>query len=146
MRRRRISILLLMIWLLGACSTVDTPPVPTATAPPIQQLRIENAGNIAIPGLVVLLPGANANALAMQVPFGDLVSGGVTAYQNVPSGVYRYSAYSYRLNNQIVTQPVTDWMGEKPLLGQQFTYRIAFDPTQPTGNQIKLLEVLIDTP
>ena len=146
MRRRRISILLLMSLLISACSTVDTPPVPTATARPIQQLRIENAGNVAIPGLVVLFPGANINALASQVPFGDLASGGVTAYQSVPSGVYRYSAYSYRLNNQIVTQPVRDWMGEKPLLGQQFTYRIAFDPTQPTGNQIKLLEVVIDTP
>ena len=112
----------------------------------MQQLRIENAGNINLTGLVVLFPGATTNAQAMEVPFGDLANGAVTAYAHVPSGVYRYAAYTYRLNNQVVTQPVTDWMGESPMVGRQFTYRIIFDQLQPFGKQIKLLEVVIDTP
>lgn len=62
----------------------------------------------------------------------------------MPSGVYRYAAYEYTLENRTIYQAVTDWLGEKPLPGTQFTYEISLDTTRVQGDQIQLVTVLTD--
>ncbi len=132
--------------LLGACATPVVPPPTPPTATISQQLRVENVGSTPITGLVVLFPGSTAEAAARRVPFGDLAAGATSAYQDVPGGVYRYAAYEYRVAGRVVTQFVMDWMGEQPMAGQRFTYRIALDPQRVQGDQIQLIEVLPETP
>ena len=60
--------------------------------------------------------------------------------------VYRYGAYAYTLDGEPMTQPVTDWVGENPMAGRQFTYEIRLDPAQIQGGQMILVNVLTDTP
>ena len=59
-------------------------------------------------------------------------------------GVYRYSAYGYTLDGKPVLQRVADWVGESPMPGTAFTYRIQFDPTRRDGAQIVLIGVTVD--
>ena len=54
--------------------------------------------------------------------------------------------YAYTLAGEPVTQPVTDWVGENPMAGRQFTYEIRLDPAQIQGGQMILVNVLTDTP
>lgn len=107
------------------------------------ELRIANAGNEDIEGLVVLFPDIDPSATA-RIEFGDIASGETTEYIAVPGGVYRYAAYEYTLDGQTVHQPVTDWVGEVPLEGARFTYQISLDTTGVRGDQIRLGEVLTD--
>jgi hypothetical protein len=39
-----------------------------------------------------------------------------------------------------------DWVGEGPMTGSKFTYRVALDSTRMVGNQIQLVEVRVDEP
>ncbi len=130
--------LVLAALILSACRSVS----PAAN----QRLRIVNSGNADIQALTVLFPGPSADALATRVRFGDISAGQMTGYQDVPGGVYQYAAYEYTLKGQTVTQPVTDWVGERPMPGRQFTYRIACDPQERPGGQIKLEQVIVDQP
>ncbi len=140
---RRGVLLIILFCLAGACAA----PTATPTAvPPLQQLRIVNSGNQDIAGLIVLVPGPTADAEAVRVAFGDVPAGKTTAYRDVPSGVYRYAAYEYTLHSRLVAQAVVDWVGESPMKGQKFTYRIELDPNKEPGGQIQLLEVLVDVP
>jgi len=59
-------------------------------------------------------------------------------------GVYRYVAHEYTLKGNVVRQPVIDWVGENPIEGKKFTYQIVLDPKKVEGNQITLVEVLVD--
>jgi len=131
-----------------ATQVVATEAVATVppTTMPRQQLRIVNEGRADIKGLAVLFPGATAMAEATQIPFGDVAVGETTAYREVPSGVYRYAAYMYLLEGKTVTQPVIDWVGESPMAGTQFTYRIKLDLGKVQGNQMELIEALVDAP
>ncbi len=131
----------LVALILPACQS----GLPTLNRPR-QQLRIVNSGTADVQGLVVLFPGPTADSLAARVAFGDVEPGQTTEYRDVPSGVYRYAAYEYTLKDQKVTQAVVDWIGESPMAGQQFTYRLSRDPQEPPGNQIKLEQVLVDKP
>jgi hypothetical protein len=45
-----------------------------------------------------------------------------------------------------VTQSVVDWIGESPMAGKKFTYRLALDLVKKYGDQIRLIEVLVDVP
>ncbi len=134
------ALLLLLLGLLSACSLPGSPP------PALQELRIVNAGNADITGLIVLFPGPTADSQATQVEFGDIPAGKTTEYRSVPGGVYRYSAYQYTLDGRQINQPVVDWVGEKPMEGAKFTYQIQLDPTQMPGRQIELTGVLVDSP
>lgn len=140
---------LLFVWAIygvSSCEPLGAPVPPTPTPVALQQLRITNEGSEDIHGLVVLFPGSSANASAAQTVFGDIPAGATTAYQDISSGVYRYAAYRSTINGQQVTQPVVDWMGETPLRGQRFTYRIASDSRNARNNPIQLLGVAIDAP
>ncbi len=103
-----------------------------------------NSGGEDIQGLSVLFPGPTADSEATRVQFGDVPAGATSSYQAVPSGVYRYAAYEYRLDGRLVLQPVMDWVGERPMDGQAFTYEIKLDLQQPTGGQIQLVNVSVD--
>ena len=107
---------------------------------PVQQLRVVNSGSTDIMGLTVLFPGSTA------VEFGDVPAGHTTEYQDVPSGVYRYAAYRYMLDSRLVTQPVRDWVGESPMEGERFTYRIDLDSQKEHGSRVDLIEVVVDKP
>ncbi len=137
------------IWilLLAGFAYACTSPVgqPVAT-PASQELRIVNAGSQAIVGLKVLFPGDSAEAQATRIDFGDVPAGKASEYRSVPGGVYRYAAYEYSLNGRLVQQPVVDWVGEKPMDGSRFTYRIELDATKPPGGQVQLIEVQVDVP
>jgi hypothetical protein len=78
--------------------------------------------------------------------FGDIPAGKVTDYKTVSLGVYRYAAYEYSFSGRQVNQYVVDWVGENPLQGERFTYRINFNTNNKIGNQIELLEVTVDAP
>ncbi|MCJ7513066.1 MAG: hypothetical protein MUO23_08870 [Anaerolineales bacterium] len=111
-----------------------------------QQLRIANGSNEDIAGLTVLFPAASLDPPVIRVEFGDVLAGATTDYREVPSGVYRYAAYEYKLGGRVLTQRVEDWFGETPIEGHRFTYRIEFRRQGETGGQIQLLELLVDDP
>ena len=108
-----------------------------------QELRISNVGDEDIQNLIIVFPG-DTPMIPVRVDFGAVRSGATTVYQAMPIGVYRYAAYEYTLENRTIYQAVTDWLGEKPLSGTQFTYEISLDTTRVQGNQIQLLTVLAD--
>ncbi len=113
---------------------------------PQQQLRVTNSGGQAIRGLVVLFPGLRAESQATRIEFGNIPAGGTTEYENAPTGVYRYAAYEYTVDDRVVGQAVVDWIGESPLDGTKFTYRVELDPKGTPGRQIELKEVIVDVP
>ena len=136
----------LFIFLIGF-ATGCSPLVPTpVSTPAVQELRITNAGRVDIAGLTVLFPGPTADAEAIRVEFGNVPAGKTTDYRSVPRGVYRYAAYEYGIDGRSVEQPVVDWVGESRMAGVKFTYQIALDPQKQPGNQIQLLQVLVDGP
>ncbi len=124
-RRLPICLLILLVAIVSACAG-QTAATPTRAVTP--QLRIVNNGNTDIQELVILFPGITSDAEARQVPFGNVAVRKTTEYREVPGGVYRYAAYSYKLDGRVVTQPVTDWVGERPMTGSKFTYRLVLDP------------------
>lgn len=125
----------------GEATTTSTEPTnvvtTSGTAVTGPQLRVANAGSTDVDDLVVLFPES-------RVEFGDVASDQTTDYQEVPGGVYKYAAYEYTLDGEVVLQRVLDWVGEVPMQGAKFTYQIAFDPAKPVGLQIELLAVEID--
>ena len=132
----------LIIWLILSLAATNA----CTSSAQSQQLRIMNRGSEDIKGLSVLFPGATSDSEAIRIPFGDLPAGTTSAYQTVPSGVYRYAAYEYMLDGRPISQAVVDWMGEGPMKGQAFTYEIELDLQQPPGGQIQLVEVSVDKP
>jgi hypothetical protein len=109
-----------------------------------QKLRITNQSAYTISDLRVRFPEE-------YVTFGDVLPGETTDYQDVMHGVYRYSGYTIKLDGKEYQQVPYDYMGEKPLQGYAFTYRLNFDPirktdpVQKTGIQvIQLVEVRLD--
>ncbi len=109
----------------------------TALAPEPPRLRIVNTSAFAIENLTVIFPQE-------QIPFGNVPAGATTEYRPVPAGVYRYAAYRFLINGALVTQPVTDWVGEKPMEGNSFTYFVEFDPTQLVPQMIRHVQVTRD--
>lgn len=133
----------LLFALLSACTLQKNTATPT---PELQQLRITNRGSSDITGLVILFPGSSPEAEATKIEFGDLPAEQTSAYRSVPSGVYAYAAYNYRIGDREVTQAVTDWVGESPLAGKKFTYQLALDLQKIDGDQMQLIDVLVDEP
>ena len=135
-----------LVFITVLISSCNVPSVNPTVTPVFQQLRIVNSGVQDIEGLVVLFPGSTADSEAIEVEYGDVPAGATTEYQNVPGGVYQYSAYEYFWKGGLVTQPVIDWVGESPMTGDKFTYSILLDPQSVEGNQMQLMAVLVDVP
>jgi hypothetical protein len=139
---KRLLLTLPGLLLLAGCGMIKAPGIKEVSAQ--QQLRIENAGSQEVRGLTVLFPGPTADSPARRIEFGDIAAGQTSAYRDVPGGVYRYAAYEYTLDGRLVQQSVIDWIGESPMQGTKFTYRLALDPTKEQGEQIQLIEVRVD--
>lgn len=145
-RATTLALALALALLLAACQRGMAPPTVPPTATALARLRIANLSDVPIEGLVVAFPALNETMLSLRVPFGDVPAGGMSDYREIPGDVYRYAAYRYTLDGAMVDQPVTDWVGEVPMAGSAFTYTLSFDPRQPPGNQLSLVEVTVDTP
>jgi hypothetical protein len=140
----------LLIGCLGlahsGCTPAPTPsptPAPTPTHPSPQRLRVHNAGPTDIKGLVV---GFAVVGFAVdRIAFGDIAPGATTAYKTVPHGVLAYAAYSFQTDGRETDQAVTDFIGEQPLPGSDFTYGVDYDPSRWSKNEaIRLLGVTTD--
>jgi hypothetical protein len=104
----------------------------------VPSLRITNHGSLPIKNLVVLFPQD-------RIEFGDVPAGTTTEYKEVSNGVFRYAAYQFEVDGQVVTEPAIDWIGESPMNGNLFTYTLDFDPGRTnTGDRIRLIEVKSD--
>ncbi len=134
------------LWLVASLIMVSNLASACARPQDPQQLRIVNSGSTDIKGLSVLFPGPTSDSEAIRVKFGDVAASSATAYQDIPGGVYRYAAYEYVLDGRSISQPVVDWVGERPMDGRQFTYSIQLDLQKPAGGQIQLVDVSVDTP
>ena len=89
-----------------------------------------NVGLRDIEGLVVLFPNE-------RVEFGDVAAGTTTQYLISSVGVYGYAAYEFLVGGVVKHQPVIDWVGEKPMDGEAFTYSIVL-LEGPSGPSIRL--------
>ena len=58
--------------------------------------------------------------------------------------MYRYAAYQVRVNGATVTQPVIDWVGERPMDGESFTYALDVDTGRPFHSMVRLVRVTRD--
>ena len=104
----------------------------------VPRLRIINNGSAPIKNLVVLFPQD-------RIEFGDVPAGTTTEYKETPNGVFRYAAYQFEVDEQVVTEPAIDWIGENPMSGILFTYIIDYDPNRTnTASRIQLIEVKND--
>jgi len=120
----------------GVLPTETSAPDPAAE-PTGPRLRIVNAGEFDIKGLVVMFPDAH-------IVFGDVPAGATTKYFDAPTGVYSYAAYKYTLDGEQVSQPVIDWVGESPRQGSDFTYTLVFRPQNPPMQRIELVAASVD--
>jgi hypothetical protein len=104
----------------------------------VPSLRITNNGSVPIKNLVVLFPHD-------RIEFGDVPAGTTTGYKETSNGVFRYAAYQFEVDGQVVTEPAIDWIGESPMSGVLFTYTIDFDSNRTdTGGRIRLIDVKND--
>ena len=109
--------------------------LPAADNP---SLRIFNNGSVPIKNLVVLFPQD-------RIEFGDVPAGTTTEYKETRNGVFRYAAYQFEVDGQVVTEPAIDWIGENPMSGILFTYIIDFDPNRTnSASRVQLIEVKND--
>ena len=130
--------------LLSACAINTPPEIPTPSPfstktplPSTAHLRISNSGKMDVKNLTVLFPED-------QIKFGDISASSTTDYLDVPNGVFGYAAYQFEFDGQLMIQSVTDWVGEIPLAGINFTYTIDFNSSRPQWGMVKLIEVVID--
>ena len=137
---KRLILAITLLGFISACS------IQANTTTEFQQLRITNSSDLDISGLVILFPGPTSDSEASRVEFGNIPAGQTTEYQDVPSGVYSYAAYKYTLDGRVISQFVTDWVGEKPMAGKKFTYQIVLDSQKVEGDQITLVTVSVDEP
>lgn len=144
MNLRKLAFVLLLLFLCGmmnSCSSV----MHDQRSEIAQQLRIENRGDADLIHLTVVFPGKTPTE-TIRIFFGDVLAGTMSEYKDIPSGVYRYAAYEYTLAGTTVNQFVVDWLGEKPLAGETFTYRLRLQLEAVQGNQVQLEEVVVDVP
>lgn len=144
-RRRvgiRLALLGFMLFAAVGCGATATSPSPSPTGPSAEtqtpRLRIVNEGSSSATALVVTFPNT------VRVSFGDVAPGATTQYSDVPGGVYRYAAYRLTIDGALIDQPVIDWVGEVPMSGTAFTYRLDVDTSRPRGQIIRLISVTRD--
>lgn len=102
-----------------------------------QRLRLKNDSTAAIENLTVIFPQE-------RVAFGTLAPNTMSEYKTFANGVYGYAAYEYTLNGETITQPVIDWVGEKPMDGSAFTYTLRFHPASEQFMRIELANAARD--
>jgi hypothetical protein len=139
-RRRVLALVLLGCGLaFVGCGATATSPSPTAPSAETQtqRLRIVNEGSSSATALVVMFPD-------VRVSFGDVAPGATTQYSDVPRGVYPYAAYKLTIDGVVIDQPVIDWVGEVPMVGTAFTYRIDVDTSRPRGQIVRLISATRD--
>jgi hypothetical protein len=101
-------------------------------------LRVTNVGTANVAGLVVLFPGE-------RIAFGDLPGHGSTSYRSAAKGVFPYAAYEFQVSGRVQSQPVTDWVGERPMDGEAFTYSIELvEGRQSSAPVVRLVDVRRD--
>jgi len=118
-------------------AALPTPSPSPSPSPASANLRITNAGPNAVRGLTVLFPDS-------QTAFGDISVGATTSYRAVARGVFRYAAYRFEIDGEMVTQPVIDWVGETAMEGRAFTYTLDVDMRRPRLQTILLVRVTRD--
>ena len=128
----RVAILVIYVLSLGLVMTSCSIFGSSAS-----QLRVTNAGTVPIQNLIVLFPEE-------KIEFGNIPPGGTTEFKRVAKGVYNYAAYSFDLDGINIGQPVIDWVGEKPLEGDAFTYVVDLDPNREQMLMLRLQEVRRD--
>jgi hypothetical protein len=128
--RDSLELSIVLVLVLTACgSACDSTTGPTPAGP---LLRVINVGSRHVEGLVVLFPNE-------RVEFGNVAVGVTTPYRVAASGVFRYAAYEFVVDGQVRTQPVIDWVGERPMEGQAFTYSIEFGEGPSSTLPIRLV-------
>ena len=141
-----IVLIIITMFSLAACvpgfGGMGVPPTETLVPDPTvlpagPRLRIVNAGEHDITGLVVIFPDS-------RIVFGGVPAGATTIYLDAPSGVYNYAAYQYVMDGTVITQPVIDWVGESPRPGSDFTYTLTFRPQNPEMQRIELVTASVD--
>jgi hypothetical protein len=139
----RVRYLIAVLALTVGCG-VDRPPVPKPlpsrkpAAAPHSRLRVRNVGTIAIRQLIVRLPND-------ELRFGDIESGATSVYLDVLHGVYSYAAFRHSWEGRTITEPVIDWISEKPYSVGSFTYQLRLEP-YGEGAVVFLLDVLREVP
>jgi len=103
------------------------------------RLRVVNTGGEDIEDLTVLSPKG-------RIEFGDVPAGSTTAYREAPDGVFGYAAFRLEIDGQLVTQPVIDWVGELPMVGKSFTYKLELVPSPYPSVRlmVRQVEVTVD--
>jgi len=125
-------------WLMAVLTALSAGLIGCASPPSeAARLRITNGGIVAIENLTILFPED-------EIVFGDIAVGSTTEYRTVPNGVYGYAAYRLVVNGQVMTQPVSDWVGEKPMPGHSFTYTLDFDPDRQRRQTVQLIGIIRD--
>jgi hypothetical protein len=110
--------------LIGCGQSAAIPSPSVIGHSDVHQLRITNASEFVFDRVVVLFPDE-------QITFKSVALGATTAYQPVPNGVYSYAAYEMTFNGRTIKQGASDWLGEKSMSGEAFTYILSIDPQQP---------------
>jgi hypothetical protein len=141
---RALAALALAALLLAACGAGGAGPqaTPSPQASPTAEaagpvLRITNNSEIDIERLVVIFPED-------RVDFGAIAGGATTEYLPVPNGVYHYAAYELEVGGERYELPVIDWMGEEPVPGEAFTWRVDVNPDRGQWEIIQLVQATVD--
>jgi hypothetical protein len=119
-----------------ACSGSPT-TASDVESPPRSLLRMTNVGVRDVQGLSAMFPDE-------RVEFGDVPAGATSTYRTVTRGVYPYAAYEFHVDAELRSQPVIDWVGERPMSGQAFTYAIEMVDDRPWGLNIRLVSTSRD--
>ncbi|MBC7876201.1 MAG: hypothetical protein H7Y59_03435 [Anaerolineales bacterium] len=128
---------LFLSFILSGCASQSAQITPTQVSK-TALLRIINNGSTTITNLVVRFPSDS-------ISFGDVPAGMTTEYKEAPNGVYRYAAYRFEVRGNLISQDVTDWMGEYSMDGNLFTYVIDFDFSRfPMNESVRLIEIKVD--
>ena len=134
-------VVIVVLAVTAGCN-VDHSPVPNPPPPPRpraaahSRLRVRNVGPLSIHELIVVFP-------TLKLRFGDVGKGATTGYVDVPTGVYRYAALEHSWEGRAITQPVIDWLGERPYPAGSFTYVLRAEP-YGDGSRVFLLDILRD--
>jgi hypothetical protein len=99
----------------------------------VSRIRVVNESAEDLQDLELLFPEE-------QVAVGDVAAGAASDYVDVPQGVYSYSAFRFVRGGESVVQPVIDFVGERPLPIDDYTYVLGVDPDR--GDELELRTVL----
>ena len=108
-----------------------------AGQPEAPRLRIANQGKLDIDSLTVIFPED-------RIVYTDIAADSTTEYREVPHGVYGYAAYQVEVDGQFIELPVIDWVGEGPMLGDDFTYSLDVDPARSRWQVVQVIQVTRD--